>query len=126
MIDIDHFKRINDAYGHRAGDISSKETAAIIKKSTRDIDTVARWGGEEFIVLLPETGGEDALQVASRVLSAISHHTFTAFPERITVSIGLATVPEPHVDTAEKLIHESDLALYAAKTKGRNQIAVSD
>jgi diguanylate cyclase (GGDEF)-like protein len=126
MIDIDHFKRINDAYGHRAGDISLKETAALIKHCVRDIDTVARWGGEEFIVLLPETGEEEAMQVAARILSGMSHHAFTAFPERITVSIGLATVPEPHIDTAEKLIHESDLALYAAKTKGRNRIAVSD
>jgi diguanylate cyclase (GGDEF)-like protein len=126
MIDIDHFKKINDAYGHRAGDISLKETAAIIKNCTRDVDTVARWGGEEFIVLLPETGGEDALLVAAKILGAVSHHAFTAFPERITVSIGLATVPEPHINTAEKLIHEADLALYEAKTKGRNRIEVSD
>ena len=126
MIDIDHFKKINDAYGHRAGDISLKEAAAVIKNGTRDIDTVARWGGEEFIVLLPETGGEDALLVAARILGAVSHYTFTAFPEQITVSIGLATVPDTHIDTAEKLIHESDLALYEAKTKGRNRIAVSD
>jgi diguanylate cyclase (GGDEF)-like protein len=126
MIDIDHFKKINDAYGHRAGDISLKETAARIKSCTRDIDTVARWGGEEFIVLLPETGGENAMLVAARILGAVSHLAFTAFPERITVSIGLATVPDPCIDTAEKLIHEADLALYEAKTKGRNRIEVSE
>ena len=126
MIDIDHFKRINDTYGHRAGDISLREAAAVIKNGTRDFDTVARWGGEEFIVLLPETGGEDALLVAARILGAVSLYAFTAFPERITVSIGIATVPVPHIDTAEKLIHEADLALYEAKTKGRNRIAVSD
>jgi diguanylate cyclase (GGDEF)-like protein len=126
MIDIDHFKRINDTYGHRAGDISLKETADLIKNCVRDIDTVARWGGEEFIVLLPETVGEEAMKVASRILDTISHHAFASFPEPITVSIGLATVPEPHIDTAEKLIHQSDLALYSAKVKGRNRIEVSD
>ncbi len=125
MIDIDHFKNINDAYGHRAGDISLKEAAAIIKICTRDVDKVARWGGEEFIVLLPETGREDALLVAARILGSFSHHAFSAFPDRITVSIGLATAPSPHIDTAEKLIHQADLALYEAKIKGRNRIEVS-
>ena len=97
MIDIDHFKRINDTYGHRAGDVSLKEIAAIIKNGTRDIDTVARWGGEEFIVLLPETGGEDALLVAARILGAVSLYAFTAFPERITVRHRYCHCPCPRI-----------------------------
>ncbi|OHE56411.1 MAG: hypothetical protein A2Z47_12155 [Thermodesulfovibrio sp. RBG_19FT_COMBO_42_12] len=125
MIDIDYFKKINDEYGHRAGDLVLKEIAKIIKSCIREIDTVARWGGEEFIVLLPETKQEDALQSAKRILEAISNHQFSGIPGKITVSIGLASVPEASIDTADKLIHTSDLALYEAKDKGRNRIEVA-
>ena len=125
MIDIDYFKKINDEYGHRAGDLVLKEIAKIIKSCIREIDTVARWGGEEFIVLLPETKQENALQSAKRILEAISNHQFSGIPGKITVSIGLASVPEASIDTADKLIHTSDLALYEAKDKGRNRIEVA-
>lgn len=67
MIDIDHFKNINDEYGHHTGDIVLKEIAKLIKSCVRETDTVARWGGEEFIVLLPETKKEDAFKVASKI-----------------------------------------------------------
>jgi len=122
MIDIDYFKKVNDEYGHHAGDLVLKEIARIIKDHIRKIDTAARWGGEEFIVLLPETKKEDALQAAKRILEGISGHQFSGVPRKITVSIGLASIPEAFVDTAEKMIHASDLALYDAKAKGRNRI----
>jgi len=122
MIDIDYFKKVNDEYGHHAGDLVLKEIARIIKDHIRKIDTAARWGGEEFIVLLPETKKEDALQAAKRILEGISGHQFSGVPEKITVSIGLVSIPEASVDTAEKMIHASDLALYDAKAKGRNRI----
>jgi len=125
MIDIDYFKKINDEYGHRAGDLVLKEIAKIIKSCIREIDTVARWGGEEFIVLLPETKQENALQAAKRILEAISNHQFSGIPGKITVSIGLASVPEASIDTADKLIHTSDVALYEAKAKGRNRVEVA-
>jgi diguanylate cyclase (GGDEF)-like protein len=125
MIDIDYFKKINDEYGHRAGDVVLKEIAKIIKSCIREIDTVARWGGEEFIVLLPETKQENALQAAKRILEAISNHQFSGIPGKITVSIGLASVPAASIDTADKLIHTSDVALYEAKAKGRNRIEVA-
>lgn len=125
MIDIDYFKKINDEYGHHAGDLVLKEMAKIIKSSVREIDTVARWGGEEFIVLLPATKREDALQAASRILTAASSHKFSGIPVQITISIGIASVPDPSIDTTEKLIHASDVALYEAKTKGRNRIEVA-
>src|SRR4030066_1434790 len=114
MIDIDYFKKINDEYGHHSGDMVLREVAKIIKSSVREIDTIARWGGEEFIVLLPETKQEDALQSAKRILEAISNHQFSGIPGKITVSIGLASVPEASIDTADQMIHTSDLALYAA------------
>src|SRR4030043_2432024 len=124
MIDIDYFKKINDEYGHRAGDLVLKEIAKIIKSCIREIDTVARWGGEEFIVLLPETKQENALQAAKRILEAISNHQFSDIPGKITVSIGLASVPAASIDTANNLIHTSDVALYEAKPKGRTRIEV--
>jgi diguanylate cyclase (GGDEF)-like protein len=126
MIDIDYFKKINDEYGHHVGDIVLKETAAVIKSCIREIDTVARWGGEEFIVLLPETKKDEALKVALRILNVIAGHSFTQIKRQMTVSIGLASVPDPSIDTAEKLIQAADLALYEAKSKGRNRIEVHE
>lgn len=125
MLDIDRFKNINDKYGHHAGDICLKETADRIKTNIRNIDTAARWGGEEFLVLLPNTKKENTLPPASRILNAISSNKFSAFPDQITVSIGIACVPDPSIDTAEKLIHTADLAMYEAKAKGRNRIVIA-
>ncbi len=122
MVDVDHFKDINDEYGHRTGDLVLKEIAGIIKSCMRKIDTVARWGGEEFIVLLPGTSKENALHAASRILTSVADHEFQDIGRRITVSIGVASIPEPSIDTIEKFIHASDLALYEAKSKGRNRI----
>ena len=122
MIDIDHFKRINDQYGHRTGDMVLKEIARLIKCCIREIDTAARWGGEEFSILLPQTTQDAAANVAQRTLNSVSHYTFSSFTEKITVSIGIATVPEKTIDTAEKLIHAADLALYKAKANGRDRV----
>lgn len=126
MIDIDFFKKVNDEYGHHAGDVVLKETAQVIKGCLREIDIVARWGGEEFIVLLPETKKGEALGVASRILEVISGHSFAQITQQITVSIGLAGVPDPSIVTAENLIHASDLAMYEAKSKGRNRIEIHE
>jgi two-component system cell cycle response regulator len=125
MIDIDHFKKINDEYGHHVGDVVLKEISEVIKDCIREIDTVARWGGEEFIVLLPETKKEEALKVAKRILDVIAGHSFSQITRQITVSIGLASVPDPSIDTAEKLIQTADFVLYEAKSKGRNRVEVS-
>ena len=124
FIDIDHFKKFNDEYGHHTGDVVLKETAQVIKGCIRDIDIVARWGGEEFIVLLPETRKDEALGVASRIREMIAGHSFSQIERQITVSIGLAGVPDPSIDTAEKLIHSADLVMYEAKSKGRNRIEI--
>src|SRR4030042_6492225 len=90
MIDIDYFKKINDEYGHHTGDVVLKEVSEVIKDCIREIDTVARGGGEEFIVLLPETKKEASLQAALRILRVISEHKFSGINRQITVSIGLA------------------------------------
>ncbi|MFZ3122577.1 MAG: GGDEF domain-containing protein [Thermodesulfovibrionales bacterium] len=91
----------------------------------REIDTIARWGGEEFIIILPQTKKEEALQAASRILKTISEHNFPDIPgERITISIGITSISHPplSIDTEEKLIQAADRALYEAKRKGRNRI----
>ncbi|MBI5204654.1 MAG: diguanylate cyclase [Nitrospirae bacterium] len=122
MIDIDHFKRINDKFSHHTGDMVIKETAQIITECAREIDTVARWGGEEFIALFPQTKKEDALRSAVRIIKKVSEHKFPEISnEQITISIGIASVPDPSIDTEEKLIHASDMALYEAKKNGRNR-----
>ncbi len=123
MIDIDHFKSINDEYGHRTGDMVLREIAKIIKDCLRKVDTIARWGGEEFVVLLPGTGKEKAFTAAERIMKTVSGHSFSGISKQITVSIGIASVPESSIDNAEKLIDASDNALYEAKSKGRNCIA---
>lgn len=123
MIDIDHFKSINDAYGHRAGDIILKEIANIIQRNIRDVDTASRWGGEEFAVLIPNTTKENSIQPANRILKAVSKHSFPDIAGRnVTVSIGIADLMDPAITDEERLVHAADLAMYEAKRKGRNRV----
>jgi two-component system cell cycle response regulator len=126
LIDIDHFKKVNDAYGHQAGDEVLREISQIIQSCIRDVDTVARWGGEEFVVLSPSTTPENAKLAAARILNAVSQHVFSAFGKlKVTVSIGIAGIPDPAIDTQEKLIHAADLAMYEAKRNGRNRVELA-
>ncbi|MFN3740892.1 MAG: diguanylate cyclase [Thermodesulfovibrionales bacterium] len=129
MCDIDHFKRINDTFGHAAGDTVLKEVARLIYSSLREIDVIARWGGEEFIVLLTQAKKADAKKVAERVLQSVSAYKFQGLPEneKITVSIGVASIPEDRdIDNWEKLIKAADEALYRAKRNGRNRVELSE
>lgn len=123
MIDIDHFKSINDTFGHRTGDVILKEIANIIQKNIRDVDTASRWGGEEFAVLIPNTTKENAIQPANRILKAVSKHSFPDIGgKNITVSIGIADLMDPAITDEERLVHAADLAMYEAKRKGRNRV----
>ena len=126
MIDIDHFKRINDLYGHKTGDSVLKQVAGLIKNALREVDVLSRWGGEEFVALLPQTDRNQAMEPALRILRIISGNTFNEIPaERITVSIGIAC-PGGAIDSDDKLIHAADLALFEAKRKGRNRVEVAE
>lgn len=116
MIDVDHFKTYNDRYGHMRGDLALKSIAAELVKNVRELDTVARFGGEEFIVLLTDTPYGDALKVGEKLRASIENSI-----EGHTVSIGVSSYPE-HADTEEDLINTADIALYQAKTHGRNQV----
>ena len=122
LIDIDFFKAVNDTYGHKAGDLVLIEIANIIRKNVRDVDTVGRWGGEEFVAILPFSNKDQGLIVAQRILEKVSVYEFPQFPDkRITVSIGLSC-SNPSLNTKEEFVEASDRALYEAKRKGRNRI----
>jgi two-component system cell cycle response regulator len=123
MIDIDHFKSVNDTYGHAAGDSVLKDLALIIQRCIREVDTACRWGGEEFVVLTPMTTRKSALQPAGKILRCVSDYVFANVGDhKITVSIGLADISEQNIDDAGGLIRAADLALYEAKRNGRNRI----
>ncbi|HEU0302183.1 MAG TPA: diguanylate cyclase [Longimicrobium sp.] len=124
MMDLDRFKAVNDTYGHPTGDVILYETAQIIKDTAREIDSVGRYGGEEFIAILPETDEEPAANFAERVRTAVEEHVFRdgATEVRMTVSCGVASVTAAGVDSPEALLKAADEALYQAKHGGRNQV----
>lgn len=125
MLDFDHFKRVNDAYGHQVGDRVLQEMAEILRKTAREIDKLGRYGGEEFIAVLPETDPEDATIFAERVRERVERHPFAvgrAEPLHLTVSAGTATYPYPGVYNPRTLVQRADQALYAAKAAGRNRV----
>lgn len=125
MIDIDHFKSVNDTYGHAAGDVVIKEVAHIIRKSIREVDVACRWGGEEFIVLTPMTEKSNTLRPAQKILQAVSEYRFPGIGGKmITVSIGIADTRGICMNAATDLIHAADTALYEAKKNGRNKIEI--
>ena len=128
MLDIDRFGAVNDRYGHITGDRILRGVADIIRTTTRRPDLVARCGGEEFAVILPETAGSGARRVAQRVLEAINGHTFGVEDCQaltVTVSIGLAGFPDD-ADSGKELIVAADRALYDAKRAGRNCVCSFD
>jgi diguanylate cyclase (GGDEF)-like protein len=120
MIDIDYLKRVNDRFGHLAGDRVLQQVAEVLADQVRSIDTVARYGGEEFGVLLPETGNERALVVAERLRTRVAGTGHEELLDPVTISIGIASCPDDAV-TPSDLLHKADVALYASKFKGRNQ-----
>lgn len=125
MLDLDHFKKVNDRYGHQTGNIILKEVANIIKQCVRDVDVVARYGGEEFVVILPQTEEIEATVIAERIRDTVAKNNFVgSHGERninVTVSIGGATYPDG-VHTLEQLLEKVDQTMYRAKAEGRNLV----
>ena len=125
LLDLDHFKTINDGYGHLVGDDVLRQTAALLDTAARTVDVVARYGGEEFVVILPETTPDGALIFAERLRERIGTHPFDVGgrePLHLTTSIGIASFPSPRVESTEDLFARADEALYRAKSSGRNQV----
>ena len=130
MIDIDHFKKINDRFGHMVGDQILVELSEILTKSFRKTDVITRFGGEEFAIILPETTVGHATMLAERIRKAIEAHHYRGLSQDklLTVSIGVSnyhTPGDPPGPTETKLIHSADQALYAAKKEGRNKVCIS-
>jgi diguanylate cyclase (GGDEF)-like protein len=123
MIDIDHFKKYNDTFGHLAGDRALAKIASIFKESVRRVDYVARYGGEEFLLMLPETRLREAMLAAERIRARVAEDTFGESEEKVglTISVGVAEYPEDG-DTSESIIASADTVLYQAKQVGRNRV----
>jgi len=123
MIDVDFFKHFNDQYGHLTGDLILREIASQIRAGIREIDIIGRYGGEEFCVILPDTGHDEALHVAERIRSEVEKKKIKAYDStvRATVSVGMVSFPDGG-KTANDMIEKADWALYRAKKKGRNNV----
>ena len=117
MLDIDHFKQVNDTYGHQVGDEVLIETARLVRHCLRKSDYVIRYGGEEFLTCLPKTSLHPAADIAEQLRQTIAGHTFSSV-SRITVSIGIAEYA--YGESRESYIRRADEQLYAAKQSGRN------
>jgi diguanylate cyclase (GGDEF)-like protein len=128
MVDTDHFKSINDRFGHPAGDEVLKDVARVMLATARKSDLCARIGGEEFVVLMPETGGQDAVAAAERIRIALAASAHPTVPELgaepVTASFGVAT-RDGATGSVEDLVAAADAALYAAKSGGRNRVALA-
>jgi len=123
MVDLDHFKQINDTLGHLVGDSVLRQLGDLLRHEVRSVDSVARYGGEEFVIVLPETGIHGAFVFADRMRQRIAAHPFNDVGEaRVTVSIGVASYPDQRVTSPETLLALADAALYRAKADGRNLV----
>jgi diguanylate cyclase (GGDEF)-like protein len=126
FLDIDHFKAINDSRGHASGDRVLAEFASVVKSCLRPTDTVGRWGGEEFVAVLPETGAEEGMCVAERIRACVESHRFPLEAGGgVTCSIGAGCLPDDATDVAG-LIEVADGAMYEAKRQGRNQVIAAN
>ena len=129
MLDVDKFKDFNDKYGHLSGDICLKTVADALKASSRESDSMFRWGGEEFVVLLPDTPSESAHYLAERLRKAIEQTDVEleeAITAKVTVSLGVGTIYPRETDRLENFCNEVDKALYRAKENGRNRVEIAD
>jgi two-component system, cell cycle response regulator len=123
MMDLDHFKKVNDQYGHEGGDEVLRRVGEIIQSSLRDVDVAARFGGEEFAILLPETDKSDAVAIAERIRQRVEAADIQAAGQRIkvTTSAGVCAMPERNVEPGN-IVRTADQLLYEAKRTGRNRV----
>ena len=128
ITDIDRFKSVNDTYGHDAGDEVLRDFAHRVRSTVRGADLACRFGGEEFVVVMPDTPADAAAAIAERLRTIVEDRSFALpgsdMPLSITASLGIATL-NPGGDTAEALLKRADTALYQAKNNGRNQVVAA-
>ncbi|MBI5606096.1 MAG: diguanylate cyclase [Deltaproteobacteria bacterium] len=128
IVDIDFFKKVNDTYGHQAGDLILKDVADILQKGIRESDLAARYGGEEFALILLQTDAQTAILISERIRSQIAARPFLAVEPalHITASFGVASFPSPGMNAERDLVEAADQALYQAKKGGRNRVVLSN
>jgi diguanylate cyclase (GGDEF)-like protein len=126
MVDLDHFKKVNDTFGHTEGDQVLCKISSLLKNSVRKKDTVARYGGEEFILILPEAGLEESFVIAERIRGLVERTLFEVGQAKVnlTVSMGISHFPSHRAKSKEELIKMADRALYDAKRGGRNKVCI--
>jgi diguanylate cyclase (GGDEF)-like protein len=126
MVDLDHFKKVNDAFGHTEGDQVLCKISSLLKNSVRKKDTVARYGGEEFILILPEAGLEESFVIAERIRRLVERTSFEVGQAQVnlTVSMGISHFPSHRAKSKEELVKMADRALYDAKRGGRNKVCI--
>ena len=127
FLDLDGFKGVNDNHGHQAGSRALVEAAAVIRRCARETDMVARFGGDEFAIILPDTGSEGAAAVGDRVRERLAAHPFLAgsgLSVRLTASVGVATLPDVAA-SAEELVRAADMAMYRVKDSGKNGVRIA-
>ncbi|NTV48964.1 MAG: diguanylate cyclase [Geobacteraceae bacterium] len=128
MLDIDHFKRVNDGFGHQQGDVVLQNVALILQKELRSYDCAARYGGEEFVAILPDSSLKESVLVAERIRLAVQNTIFNGplVKLSLTVSLGVACFSHEHTATVDGFIKLADDALYRAKGNGRNRVEFND
>jgi diguanylate cyclase (GGDEF)-like protein len=127
FMDLDGFKGVNDTHGHQAGSRALVEAAAVIRRCARETDVVARFGGDEFAIILPDTGSEGAAAVGDRVRERLGAHPFLAgygLSLHLTASVGVATLPDVAA-SAEELVRAADMAMYQVKDSGKNGVRIA-
>jgi diguanylate cyclase (GGDEF)-like protein len=125
MLDIDHFKRVNDQHGHQTGDVVLRDVARLLTGALRSVDAVGRYGGEEFLVVLPHTGYDETRRTAERLRRLVGDHAFRSSDKDLCVTISVGVASYPHGDdvrSASDLLRVADQALYRAKEGGRNRV----
>jgi diguanylate cyclase (GGDEF)-like protein/PAS domain S-box-containing protein len=127
MIDIDHFKQLNDKYGHQAGDVVLRNLGKVLKSTVRMTDIIARYGGEEFVIIMPETDSEGIKVVAERIRREVEsmETIFDGKKLKTTISVGVASYPNPGIGNEDELVKAADAALYKAKEAGRNRVVMA-
>jgi diguanylate cyclase (GGDEF)-like protein len=125
MIDIDHFKKLNDEFGHLLGDEALRQISAIFVQNLRKFDHACRYGGEEFAILAPQTSGEHAMMVAEKLRKVVEGWSFPGVPRPVTITAGVSSYPA-NGRTRDELVKAADDALYQAKQAGRNRVMLAE
>ncbi len=127
MLDVDHFKAVNDAHGHGAGDETLRHVAEVVRSSVREVDLCARYGGDEFAVLLPHTALDKAVVVMERIRVKVlqARSSWAGEGASVSISVGIASTEAPELKTPDELVEAADRALYEAKRQGRDRVALS-